>query len=141
MPPLRLLIAAIAVVASGCAADAPPVADARVVLTEMAIGIGQFQPMGTSVWEVANTGAAHHNLTICPGDIDRCVEQPIVQRVLRKPEGARDPQSLPDETPALVLGDGWESLVEVDLEPGRYRLYCGVPNHAAKGMQTMIKVR
>jgi uncharacterized cupredoxin-like copper-binding protein len=41
----------------------------------------------------------------------------------------------------LVLGVGWSSLVELDLEPGRYRLWCGVPNHASKGMGFVVDVR
>ena len=142
MPPLRRWSAGLAVVAvllSGC--SGVPEADARVVLSEMAIDVGQWQPMGRQVWEVSNVGAAHHNLTICPGDPGTCVDEPLPQKVLAKPEGARDPESLPDETDALVLGDGWTSTVEVTLEPGRYRLYCAVPNHAAKGMEAIVKVR
>lgn len=123
------------------ACSSVPDADTTVVLTEMAIDIEPDQPMGRSVWEVVNAGAAHHNLTVCPGDPGECVGDPVTQRVLRKPEGARDPDSLPDETGALVLGDGWSSIVEIDLDPGRYRLYCAVPNHAARGMETMIRVR
>lgn len=142
MPPLRRWFAVLAVAAgllSGC--SGVPEADARVVLSEMAIDMEKWQSMGPQVWEVTNVGAAHHNLTICPGDPGACVDDPVVQKVLAKPEGARDPEALPDETDALVLGDGWTTTVEVDLEPGRYRLYCGVPNHAAKGMETIIKVR
>lgn len=125
--------------ATGC--SSPPEIDTKVVLSEMAIDVDKWQPMGRQVWEVSNVGAAHHNLTICPGDPGQCVGDAVTQEVLVKPEGARDPEALPDETDALVLGDGWTSTVEVNLEPGRYRLYCGVPNHAAKGMETIIKVR
>ena len=107
----------------------------------MAIAVPRDHAIGTAVWEVANTGAAHHSLTVCPGDLGRCVAEPVPLRVLRKPEDVRDPDALPDETAALVLGNGWESLIELDLQPGRYRLYCGVPNHAAKGMDAVIRVR
>ena len=110
-------------------------------MSEFAIDIAKDQPLGRSVWAVTNAGKAHHNLTICPGDPGECAGEPVLQKVLRKPEGARDPDALPDETTALVLGDGWETTVEVELDPGRYRLYCAVPNHAAKGMETIIRVR
>ena len=136
---LAACLIAAAVLTSGC--SSPPEPDAEVTLDEMAIAIAEDQPMGTSVWRVRNTGEAHHNLTICPGTKGECVDEAVVQRVLVKPEGARDPDALPDETGALVLGNGWETLVEVNLEPGRYRLYCAVPNHVAKGMESIIMVR
>jgi uncharacterized cupredoxin-like copper-binding protein len=136
---LAAAVALLAVLAGGCSST--PEADAEVVMSEFAIDIGEDQPLGRSVWDVTNAGQAHHNLTICPGDPGECAGDPVLQKVLVKPEGARDPDSLPDETAALVLGDGWETTVEVDLDPGRYRLYCAVPNHAAKGMETIIRVR
>ena len=137
----RLFAVTLVVGALGTGCSSPPEADTKVVLSEMAIDIEKWQSMGPQVWEVANVGAAHHNLTICPGDPGACVSEPVMQKVLVKPEDARDADALPDETDALVLGDGSTSTVEVDLEPGRYRLYCAVPNHAAKGMEAIIKVR
>ena len=140
--PLRAaaLLLTLAVLAAGCSA-AVPEASARVVLTEMAIALPRDHAIGTAVWDVANTGAAHHSLTVCAGDLGRCVAEPVPLHVLRKPADARDPDSLPDETIALVLGSGWQSTVQLELQPGRYRLYCGVPNHAERGMQTVIRVR
>jgi uncharacterized cupredoxin-like copper-binding protein len=125
--------------AAGC--SSPPEADTKVVLSEMAIDVEQWQSMGRSVWEVANVGQAHHNLTICPGDPGTCVGDAVVQDVLVKPADARDPDALPDSTDALVVGAGSTTTVAVDLDPGRYRLYCAVPNHVAKGMEAIIKVR
>lgn len=139
---LRRLCAVLGVVgllAVGC--SSPPQADTTVVLSEMAIAVEQWQPMGRSVWEVRNVGQAHHNLTICPGDPGECVGEAVTQEVLVKPADARDPDALPDSTDALVLGNGSTTTVAVDLEPGRYRLYCAVPNHVAKGMEAIIKVR
>ena len=135
----RLVAVAAVTLAAGC--SSPPAPDTEVTLSEMVIAADEDMEMGPSVWRVRNTGEAHHNLTICPGTKGECVDDAIVQKVLVKPEGARDPDALPDETDALVLGNGWDTLVEVDLEPGRYRLYCAVPNHAVKGMETIVMVR
>jgi plastocyanin len=139
---LRRLSAAVVLLgllAGGC--GGVPEADTTVVLSEMAIDVELWQSMGRSVWEVRNVGQAHHNLTICPGDPGTCVGEAVTQDVLAKPADARDPDALPDSTDALVLGSGSVTTVAVDLEPGRYRLYCAVPNHAAKGMEAIIKVR
>ena len=133
---LALVLGALA---TGC--SSPPEADTKVVLTEMAIDVEQWQSMGRNVWEVANAGQAHHNLTICPGDPGQCVGDAVTQEVLVKPADARDPDALPDSTDALVLGAGSTTTVAFDLDPGRYRLYCAVPNHVAKGMEAIIKVR
>jgi hypothetical protein len=140
--PTRRVVAALfaaLTLAGGC--TRLPEASARVVLTEMAIAVPRDHALGTTAWEVANTGAAHHSLSVCVGDRGRCAVEPVTLQVLRKPADARDPGSLPDQTTALVLGSGWDALVEVDLHPGRYRLFCGVPNHAAKGMEAVIRVR
>lgn len=127
--------------ALGTGCSSPPEADAKVVLSEMAIDVEQWQSMGEQVWEVTNVGQAHHNLTICPGDPGRCVGDAVTQDVLVKPADARDPDALPDATDALVVGSGSTTTVALDLEPGRYRLYCAVPNHVSKGMEAVIKVR
>jgi uncharacterized cupredoxin-like copper-binding protein len=135
-------IGAIALVVVGCGgAPAPPEPDLEVGLTEMAVFAAAEVPAGRSVWRVANDGDAHHNLTVCAGGIDTCDGPNLVQDVLVKEPTARDPDALPDETDALVLGSGWTSTVAVDLAPGTYRLWCAVPNHAARGMQTLLEVR
>lgn len=123
------------------ACTSAPEADTAVVLSEMAIDVELWQPMGRSVWEVTNVGQAHHNLTVCPGDPGQCVGDAVTQDVLVKPADARDPDALPDATDALVVGSGSTTTVAVDLEPGRYRLYCAVPNHVSRGMEAIIKVR
>lgn len=129
----------VAAFATGCRATPEP--DLEVTLAEMTIAAPTFGEMGQSVWRVRNVGQAHHNLTVCPGTMGECVGEAVLQKVLRKPDDARDPDALPDETGALVLGNGWETVVSLDLEPGRYRLYCAVPNHVAKGMETVVMVR
>jgi uncharacterized cupredoxin-like copper-binding protein len=136
---LCAVVLTLGALATGC--SSAPEADATVVLSEMAIAVDQWQSMGRSVWEVANVGQAHHNLTICPGDPGECVGDTVIQEVLVKPADARDPDALPDSTDALVVGSGSTTTVAVDLDPGRYRLYCAVPNHVAKGMEAIIKVR
>jgi uncharacterized cupredoxin-like copper-binding protein len=119
---------------------AAPEADVEVGLTEMAIWADGDVPAGTSVWQVTNSGEAHHNLTICEGDVGACEGPNVDQRVLEHEPTARDQDALPDVTDALVLGAGWTNLIEVELAPGTYRLWCAVPNHAVKGMDTTVEV-
>ena len=64
----------------------------------------------------------------------------LCTEVLEKPELARDPDALPHRTEHLVLGGGYRSVVAVDLDPGRYRFYCAVVNHAPRGMTTVVDV-
>jgi hypothetical protein len=136
----KMIVAALAVaLLTGCAQDPEP--DAQITLAEMAIGAPADLSAGTNVWEVTNFGDTHHNLSVCRGEAGACDGENLEQRVLRKDDSARDPDSLPDETDALVLGSGWTNLVEIDLEPGRYRLWCGVPNHVPKGMELVVDVR
>jgi uncharacterized cupredoxin-like copper-binding protein len=135
---IAVATALVSLLAAGCAGAPEP--DLEVGMTEMAIFTETTIPAGTTVWEVTNVGETHHNLTICPGTADACEGENVEQQVIRKPEEARDPDDLPDVTDALVLGAGWTALVEVDLEPGSYRLWCAVPNHAANGMQLGVDV-
>ena len=39
----------------------------------------------------------------------------------------------------VLLGPGETATLRVDLEPGRYRLYCSLPGHEALGMATTIR--
>jgi hypothetical protein len=135
---LAVFTALLAAVLAGCASLPEP--DVEVTLAEMAIGAPPVLAAGTNVWEITNHGEAHHNLSVCRGEAGACDGDNLEQRVLRHEETARDPDSLPDVTDALVLGSGWTNLVEIDLEPGRYRLWCGVPNHVAKGMELVVDV-
>lgn len=134
------IVAAVAAVLLLSACSGAPEPDGEIVLTEMAIAAPAAVAPGTHVWEVRNTGQTHHSLTVCRGEPGRCDGEHLEQQVLVKDPTARDPDSLPDATDALVLGSGWTNVVQLDLAPGTYRLWCGVPNHAARGMETMLTV-
>jgi len=128
-------------VLAGCAddpADREP--DAAVYLTEFVVSVNKPLRAGENALLVSNRGFAHHNLTICPGDDSGCAGDPKMLNVLRKPDGARDPSLIPEQTRGLTLGDSWEALISVQLDPGSYRLFCAVINHAEKGMATTIDV-
>ena len=40
-----------------------------------------------------------------------------------------------------LVGPGQRRTIDIRLRPGRYRLWCSVANHAALGMQTVLRVR
>lgn len=122
---------------SGASADD---VDNDVVLTEMAIGTsGAWEP-GQQVLAVRNEGGAHHNLIVCPGDASGCEDGGVAMELLDKPE-VRDEDVLADETSSLVLGAGASAVVRIDeLSAGSYRLWCAIPNHAARGMEAIVEV-
>lgn len=123
---------------AGCAAG--PDGVATVGLGEWFVGVSEAVDAGTVTLDVRNDGAAHHNLTICPSDGAGCEGPAVTQRVLVAPDDAREPEDFPSATTSLVLGAGWETTVEVDLEPGTYRFYCAVVGHADRGMDTVVEV-
>jgi uncharacterized cupredoxin-like copper-binding protein len=40
-----------------------------------------------------------------------------------------------------LVAPGQRRTVEIRMRPGRYRFWCSVANHAALGMQTVLRVR
>jgi hypothetical protein len=40
-----------------------------------------------------------------------------------------------------LVAPGGRHTVDIRMRPGRYRLWCSVANHAALGMQTVLRVR
>jgi uncharacterized cupredoxin-like copper-binding protein len=138
-PPRTALLVGLALLAacSGAAADD---AEHEVVLTEKAIGAPSSWAAGEQVLEVHNEGDAHHNLIICPGDATGCSEGGVAMELLEKPD-VRDPDVIPDRTSSLVLGAGAAAVVRTEaLEPGTHRLWCAIPNHAARGMELLVEV-
>jgi uncharacterized cupredoxin-like copper-binding protein len=132
-----LLGLAVLAACNGAAADD---AANEVVLTEKAIGAPSAWSPGEQVLEVRNEGDAHHNLIICPGDETGCTEGGVAMDLLEKPE-VRDPDVVPDRTSSLVLGAGASAVVRTDaLEAGTHRLWCAIPNHAARGMELLVEV-
>jgi uncharacterized cupredoxin-like copper-binding protein len=138
---LRLLVAA-ALLATVAACSSAPTPLATIILADDAIAAPQTLEVGDgpAVLEVSAQARSHHNLSICrSAETGRCDERPILQRMVIKPD-ARDPSAVPDQTRALVLAADWTAVVETDLTPGRWRLYCGIIGHAERGMDTLMDV-
>ncbi len=124
---------------AGCSSDPEP--DVEVTLAEYAIGVPDELPTGPTVLRVFNGGDAHHNLSICPSETGTsCSGPPVEHEMLRRPEQARDPTFFDDTSDSLTIGKRWEALIEIDLEPGTYRFFCGIVGHAARGMQHTVTV-
>ena len=137
-PPASLL--SVLVLLVGCASASADGVDHEVVLTEKAVGTATPWQSGEQILEVVNDGQAHHNLIICPGGEDGCTDGGVRMELLEKPD-VRDPSLVPDETSSLVLGAGASAVVRTDeLEPGPHRLWCAIPNHAARGMELIVEV-
>jgi uncharacterized cupredoxin-like copper-binding protein len=133
------VLAAVAML-SACSTAAADEVDREVVLTEMAIGTSTDWAPGEQVLEVVNDGGAHHNLIICPGDASGCTEGGVGMELLEKPD-VRDERVVPDRTSSLVVGSGARAVVRTDaLEEGSHRLWCAIPNHAARGMELVVDV-
>ncbi len=85
-----------------------------VELTEWQINMPTSIPAGLTVFEVTNTGNAVHNFEIEGQGIEQVFE--------------------------ANLQSGESGTLEVDLEPGTYRVYCPVGNHAGRGMELELTV-
>jgi len=136
----RLAAAAVACTLglTACGANTP-VAD--IVLVDYTIGAPTSLTAGTTRLEVLVKGVAHHTLTMCESEqLGVCDGERVVQRMVRRPKDARDQSLIPDESTHLVLGAGWDAAVDVDLQPGTYRIYCQIVNHAGYGMDRLIEV-
>ncbi len=70
---------------------------------------------GAYRFNVSNTGQVEHNLRI---------------------EGQGIEQELEDD-----LDPGEQGTIDIRLEPGTYRVYCPIDNHASMGMDLMLTVR
>lgn len=126
---------------AGCTTDGVD-ADVEVTLGEWFVRAVPDRPQaGDLRIRLVNEGGAHHSLTICEsGDVATCEGDNVVQRYVDKPEEARVPADLPDETDAPILGADWSATLEATLAPGTYRLYCSIIGHPGRGMQTLVAV-
>ncbi len=116
-------------------------ADVDVTLFDYGILAPPSIEAGDHTFAITVEGVAHHTLTVCPAEqTGRCDEAPISFHWSRKPADARDPDVIPDDTNAVVLGAGWTGEVTATLEPGQYRVYCSIVNHAAYGMDRLLTV-
>ena len=75
---------------------------------------GTKQQAGTSTFVVKNEGKIQHDLAV---------------------EGPGGEKKTP------LIGPGKRASLTVDLETGRYKLYCTVPGHEQLGMKTEVTVR
>lgn len=71
-------------------------------------------PVGPTVFEVTNNGTFEHNFEIEGQGIEQVLEQD--------------------------LESGEARTLEADLQPGEYRIYCPVGNHAERGMELTLIV-
>jgi plastocyanin len=114
----RLAVAALVVVAGAGPANAtaPPPARLQVAAKEFSLTLSRAKlKPGWAIVELANYGEDPHDLRLrrIGGTVTRTIA--IVQ--------AGDQRSL-----------------RVNLLPGRYRLWCSLPDHAARGMQAQLVV-
>ena len=138
--PFRGLLLGLGLLLTACSGAAADPVDHEVVLTEKAIGTATGWSPGEQVLEVHNDGAAHHNLILCPGDESGCHAGGVPMELIEKPE-VRDPAVVPDRTSSLVLGAQASAVVRTEhLDAGSYRLWCAIPNHAARGMELKVEV-
>lgn len=87
----------------------------RVTLRDFAIEMPDTLAGGMLVFEATNRGSHEHSLAVEGGDVHQTI-----------PSGFRT-----DEAMELI----------VFLEPGVYRMYCPIEDHAERGMQKMVSVR
>ena len=105
--------------AGGAAAEATPVASAggetvAVSLTEFMIDMPTELPAGPTTFEITNNGTIEHNFEL---------------------EGQGIEEELPEN-----LTPGASGMLELDLAPGTYEVYCPVGNHAGEGMRLELTV-
>jgi plastocyanin len=86
----------------------------EVSLTEWAIVMPTSVPAGTVIFTVTNTGTVSHNFEIEGNDVEQTFETDLA----------------PGETRVL----------EVELQPGTYEVYCPVSGHAENGMELELTV-
>lgn len=88
--------------------------EVEVTLTEYEIGMPETLPAGPTTFNVSNTGTMEHNIEIEGQGIEDALEN--------------------------NLKAGESATLQVDLQPGEYRVYCPVGNHAEEGMDMTLTV-
>ncbi|MCU1346374.1 MAG: hypothetical protein JWL70_2640 [Acidimicrobiia bacterium] len=97
---------------AGAAATGTSVA---VTEKEFAIGLAQTSlSAGSTTFSISNTGQFKHNLVV-------------------EGNGA--------EAKSATFEKGQNGTLTVDLKPGTYEVYCSIPTHRGKGMDTTITVK
>lgn len=99
------------------AMDQPPYGEAdtvEVTLTEYDIEMPTSLPAGSTTFKVTNEGTMEHNFEV---------------------EGPEMEESLSSN-----LAPGASEVLEVDLAPGSYTVYCPVADHRSQGMEFQLTV-
>ncbi len=86
----------------------------QVILSNMDIDMPSTLPEGRTLFTVRNEGDVEHSFEIEGQGIEKELEQHL--------------------QPGEVM------TIEVDLQPGEYRVYCPVADHADRGMETTLTV-
>ena len=86
----------------------------EVTLSEYGIEMPENLPPGSTTFEIRNSGTKDHAFEI---------EGPGMERETRRLEG------------------GGTTTLKANLEPGIYRIYCPVENHAQQGMELQLVVK
>lgn len=132
---------AVGLLLGACSSDSLPPVDFEVTLVDYGILAPESVPAGDVTMRVFITGVAHHTLSFCPAtDIGSCDGDQIDFTYTRLPVDARDPSVIPPVTSAIVLGSGWDADLSTTLEPGTYRMFCSIINHASYGMDRVLRV-
>ncbi len=101
-------------------------------------------PSGETEIAFENAGAQPHHLLASPLVGDSTAED--VERFFKTEKGKQPISEKGSQSTAVIEG-GEGQLVTIDLQPGRYALYCfisdrqGGPPHALKGMVDEVEVR
>lgn len=86
----------------------------QVVLSSMDIDMPSTLPEGRTLFTVRNEGDMEHSFEIEGQGIEKKLDQP--------------------------LQAGEVMTIEVDLQPGEYRVYCPIADHASQGMEMTLTV-
>ncbi len=127
---------------SGEESDDTVEADTTVVAFEYGFEAEEL-PSGKTEIAFDNTGAQPHHLLASPLVGDSTAED--VERFFKTNKGKPPLEEEGGQTTAVIEG-GEGQLITLDLEPGRYALYCfitdrqGGPPHALKGMVDEVEV-
>lgn len=85
-----------------------------VVLTELAIELPDTLQAGETTFEIRNKGKLEHSFEIENDELEKALES--------------------------RLAAGKSATLTVSLEPGEYRVYCPVADHAERGMSAQLVV-
>jgi len=111
----------------------------RIVMTDYRFDHPAALPSGRAVVRVRNAGREDHDLTFLrlPPDFSGTIDGQLRSSTRR---------ALPTVTVMQVRHPGANAVFALDLEPGRYAMFCAVKDaegtpHFLKGMSSELRVR